>query len=399
LHHECRKPGPRSGAFSIGLSNLTGNISHTVDFLVTAPSGQLERWSFRGCSVKSGLAWLSPISGMTDIVRGKGPMHALTIVCPVDYSDCSKRALRYAGALAEYFDATLAVVHVFDPMLTAATAIQQFDLLGPEGDEDLRLFTESHLPVRVRDHRFERVLTVGSPGAEILKLVTAHGADLVVMGTHGFSGMKKLFFGSTLKAVLANARTAVLAVPLGDHREVPIEAPLISSGPIVVPVDCSPQSRSATRAAAGLARALNLRMSLLHVIVPRQAGAWGWQHTTAPGARTGIAEPRAMLNELADSFGAGVEVTTEILHGNPAVEIARYAREKRAAFIVMSLRSSAMHERSPGSVAYRVLCLAPVPILALPAATSGHTYFEHPKQRVRLAEARCPEALVTGGRG
>ena len=326
--------------------------------------------------------------GMTDIVREKDPMHALTIVCAVDYSDCSKRALRYAGVLAEYFDATLAVVHVFDPMLAAATAIQQFDLLGPEGDEDLRLFTEGHLPFRVRDHRLERVLTVGSPSAEILKLVTAHCADLVVMGTHGFGGMKKLFFGSTLKAVLAKARTPVLAVPLGDHPQVPSEAPLISSGPIVVPVDCSPQSRSAVRAAAGLACALNLRLSLLHVIVPHQAATWGWEHTTAPGERTPIADPRVMLCELADSFGTGVDVRTEIAHGNPAVEIARYAREKRAAFIVMSLRSSAMHDRSPGSIAYRVLCLAPVPILALPATTSGHVYFEHPTHRVRLADAR-----------
>jgi nucleotide-binding universal stress UspA family protein len=44
-------------------------------------------------------------------------VHALTIVCPVDYSDCSKRALRFAGALAEHFGARLVVMHVFDPLV------------------------------------------------------------------------------------------------------------------------------------------------------------------------------------------------------------------------------------------------------------------------------------------
>ena len=45
-----------------------------------------------------------------------GPVQALTIVCPVDDSDCSKRALRYAGALAEHFGARLVVLHVFCPL-------------------------------------------------------------------------------------------------------------------------------------------------------------------------------------------------------------------------------------------------------------------------------------------
>ena len=57
-------------------------------------------------------------------------VHALTIVCPVDYSDCSKRALHYAGALAEHFGARLVVLHVFDPMLVASSSIHQRDLLG-----------------------------------------------------------------------------------------------------------------------------------------------------------------------------------------------------------------------------------------------------------------------------
>ena len=157
-------------------------------------------------------------------------MHALTIVCPVDYSDCSKRALRYAGALAEHFGARLVVLHVFDPMLVAASTVQQVDLLGPDGEDELRSFVEDQLPASVSNRRLVRVLTMGSPSMEILKTARSRTADLLVMGTHGFSGVRKLVYGSTLQAVLAGAPIPVLAVPLVDDRDA-IQAPLISLAP------------------------------------------------------------------------------------------------------------------------------------------------------------------------
>jgi nucleotide-binding universal stress UspA family protein len=310
-------------------------------------------------------------------------MHPLTIVCPVDYSECSKHALRYAGALAEHFGTGLIVLHVVDPILAAATSIQQIDLLDPVGDADLRSLVERLVPASVRDRHLERMSIMGSPSAEILKLVKARRADLVVIGTHGFSGVKKLFFGSTLKAVLAKVRVPVLAVPLGDG-ETAIEAPLISSGPIVAPVDFSPESRAAAHAAAGLARALKLPLTLLHVSAPPQLATLGWQRAASPGDRTASSDPNVALHDLSASFPADVQVDIRLLHGAAAEEIARYAREKRAAFIVMSLGSSAMRGRTPGSIAYRVLCLAPVPILALPERHVEQIGIDHVQPGVRL---------------
>ena len=297
-------------------------------------------------------------------------VHALTIVCPVDYSDCSKRALRYAGALAEHFGARLIVLHVFDPMLVAASTVQQVDLLGPDGEDELRSFVEDQLPASVSNGRLVRVLSMGSPSQEILKTARSRTADLLVMGTHGFRGVRKLVYGSTLQAVLAGAHIPVLAVPLVDDRDA-IGAPLISSAPILAPVDFSPESRAAAHAAAGLARALDLRLMLLHVIVPPRLGSLGWQHAATAGDRTPRQNPSALMTELVESLGPVLEVDVRIVHGEPAEEIARHAREKRTAFIVMSLGSSAMRDRRPGSIAYRVLCLAPAPVLALPESAAG----------------------------
>ena len=310
-------------------------------------------------------------------------MHALTIVCPVDYSDCSKRALRYAGALAEHFGARLVVMHVFDSMLAAAAVVHQYDLLGADEQEQLRAFVEGHVPDSVRQgRRLERVLTIGSPSAEILRHATSCAADLLVMGTHGLSGVRKIVFGSTLQAVLVKVRIPVLAVPYVDRGEAAVDAPLISSGAVLAPVDFSPESRAAATAAAGLARALGLKLSLLHVIDSPKAGV-GWQHEAVPGDRVPALNPSVLMSDLAESLGPDLDVHAWIEHGEPAEEIARHAREKQSALIVMSLGSSAMYGRSPGSIAYKVLCLAPVPVFALPETSSGRLYIEylHPAKK------------------
>jgi len=316
-------------------------------------------------------------------------MHALTIVCPVDYSDCSKRALRYAGALTDHFGARLVVLHVFDPLLASAAQLHQFQLLGEDGQRELAVFVEEHLSRELRrSSRLEQVLTVGAAGSQIVELATRRAADLVVMGTHGFSGVRKAFFGSTLQAVLRTIRIPVLAVPLVDHRQAAIRAPLIAAGPVLAPVDFSPESEAAARAAAGLAGALHVPLALLHVVEPAARVARGWQYAAAAGDRTAVQDPAMRMSELAESIGPGSDVVTYILHGDPAEIIARQAREKHAALIVMSLGSSARGGRPPGSIAYRVLCLAPVPVLAIAETAAGHAYVAHLHQQAGAVDAR-----------
>lgn len=318
-------------------------------------------------------------------------MHALSIVCPVDYSDCSKRALRFAGALAEHFGARLAVVHVFDPILAGTAALHHFDVTGADGDAELRSFVHDHLPPSLRTgRRLERILVVGSPSTRILEVAESGAADLLVMGTHGFSGIRKAFFGSTLQGVLRRAHVPVLAVPVSDHRDAGIQAPLISTGPIVAPVDFSPESRGAARAAAGLARALGLPLLLLHVIAPPAPVLAGWQYAAVPGDRMPIRDPEALIRELADSIRAAVEVEAVVVEGDPAEQIARLARDRGSGAIVMSLGSSAMRERQPGSIAYAVLCLSSVPVLVLPETASGRFYVGHLHHHVGAAGASAP---------
>jgi nucleotide-binding universal stress UspA family protein len=130
-----------------------------------------------------------------------------------------------------------------------------------------------------------------------------------------------------------------------------------------------------------------LKLSLLHAIGSPSVGTLGWQHAATAGDRTPTRDPSAQMAELAESVGSDVDVDASIVHGEPAEQIARYAREKQCAFIVMSLGSSAMRNRRPGSIAYRVLCLAPAPVLALPETASGRLYVDYLHGRAGAAGA------------
>ena len=301
-------------------------------------------------------------------------MHVPTIVCPVDYSDCSKRALRFAGALADHFQSRLVVLHVFDPLLAGTARLHGVDLTGSDGQNELDSFVADYLPARVRDGKqLERVLALGCPARQIVELARSREADLVVMGTHGFSGVRRAVSGSTLQGVLRRARIPVLAVPLLDHRQAVIDSPLIASGPVLAPVDFSTESEAAAHAGAGVARALGLPLLVLHAC-----------------DRLDVDDASVRMAALSGKLRKITPLEGRIVDGEPPEQIARLAREERCALVVMSLGSSSMRRRrrKPGSIAYRVLCLAPVPVLALPETASGRLYVQY----IRRGEAAAATA-------
>ena len=141
-----------------------------------------------------------------------------SIVCPVDFSEHSDRALGYAIDLAAVSGAHLTIVTVVDALLSAAA---QAAGSGRTVDEQ----TQAELQAM-----FERIsagrrqlpkpagiaVVVGEPADEILKQVAECQADLIVMGTQGVGAAERIVFGSTTEKVLRESRVPVLAVPAPD---------------------------------------------------------------------------------------------------------------------------------------------------------------------------------------
>ena len=147
------------------------------------------------------------------------------ILCPTDFSNSAKKSIDYAEQLAMESGAELILAHVFD---TPAS----FSISGQEHPRDPRIQLEldSVLSDSPLKNKIQRIQHAGIPGEVICWMAQERACDLLVMGTHGRTGLQRALFGSVAEYVLRHARCPVLTIR--DH--VPGEPPL--ERPNVVPV-------------------------------------------------------------------------------------------------------------------------------------------------------------------
>jgi nucleotide-binding universal stress UspA family protein len=144
------------------------------------------------------------------------------LLLPTDFSDCSAEAARVARLLAERFGSRIVVLHVLDepaaldpmfrgdvPLELLRSRMEQF------AQENMDAFLAAHFS------GFENVdtmLAAGIPYREIIKKARECGAGLIVIGTHGRTGVEHVIFGSTAEKVVRIAPCPVLSVRMGDQE-------------------------------------------------------------------------------------------------------------------------------------------------------------------------------------
>ncbi|MFW6051688.1 MAG: universal stress protein [Myxococcota bacterium] len=137
------------------------------------------------------------------------------ILSPIDFSKTSEHALEYALNLAEGLGAEVHVLHVYQlPMYTMPDGAL---LAGPDVATRVLETSREALGEVVDRHAqrgvpIERHLTEGVPHAEIDRVAREVGADLIVMGTHGRSGLGHLLLGSVAERVVRSSAVPVLTV-------------------------------------------------------------------------------------------------------------------------------------------------------------------------------------------
>jgi universal stress protein E len=284
------------------------------------------------------------------------------ILCAVDFSASSRTALRYAAATAGSIGARLTVLTVNDPLLVEALkSVGESEWPALEAAE-LRDFCRETLG---RDVPLDVAVRVGRPADEIQACAADLHADLLVMGCHGLTGIRKLFFGSTTEGVLKASTIPVLVTPTDLHapsssRDVPS---LVRR--ILVPVDLTPISASLVQIGAALGRALGVPVILLHAADAIEMPA-RWRGQLICPQIDKRAEAATALDALARTAGGQVEPM--VTAGEPADAIISVAEIRAAGLIVMGLQQSGAGR--VGVVAYRVLSRTHVPVLAIPAAAA-----------------------------
>lgn len=185
------------------------------------------------------------------------------ILFATDFSPCSQTALSYARAIAERYDSTVHMVHVVAPEPAIEMPLYRAPELITEKEE-----AEVTMKTLLASKPFGRVAYTATveqgPLWEVLALfIEEKSIDLIVLGTHGRRGLKKLVFGSVAEEVFRLAPCPVLTV--GPHV-MPERAAVADFKTILFATDFDSGSQHALAYAVLMARANNSRLILLHAV-------------------------------------------------------------------------------------------------------------------------------------
>jgi len=297
------------------------------------------------------------------------------ILCPIDFSDCSRRALDYAVALARWYHAPVTVLFVHQPPLVTSGPLAPLAPVEPVPLSPIDFdVVRRHIDAFVSHQRGPAVVlepraAEGDPVREIL--AEAASADLIVMGTHGRSGVERLVLGSVAEAVVRKAPCSVLTIPLTARDAVP-SVP-IAFRRIVAAVDFSDVSMEGVRQAAALALETDAHLTVLHVIeVPEHLALWIERVDGISHVRAWVDAAQAYLREAVDPdtrHYAHVEQRVET--GRAYREILRVAEEQRADVIVLGAHGHGLVEQMfVGSTAQHVVRRAGCPVLIVRQRTT-----------------------------
>ncbi|MBN2450659.1 MAG: universal stress protein [Lentisphaeria bacterium] len=142
------------------------------------------------------------------------------ILCPLDFSGSSENALLYAKSFAEAHKAELLLLHVIEPppyylASEVGMPVAMLDQHREQSRKNLTAIAEA----ACKDHPNTRTLLAdGSPFLVIVRTAREHEVDLIVMGTHGRTGLAHVLMGSVAEKVVRKAPCPVLTVKHPEHE-------------------------------------------------------------------------------------------------------------------------------------------------------------------------------------
>jgi nucleotide-binding universal stress UspA family protein len=294
-------------------------------------------------------------------------MDVQRILCPVDLSPLSRRALETAVALARAWDAVVDVLEVIDTSLLPGVATGSRAMVDLSGyQQEFDAFVQA---TEASDVKITRQVVEGRTPAAIVDAAAGLRTDVIVMGTHGRHGFDRFVLGSVTARVLRKAPCRVLAVPPPPTGAAPAWPPARS---IVCPVDFSSSSLAALEEAVAWAKQFAARLTAVHVL------EWpfgDWHHEAFPFpieelGRSLEDQARQRLHQcVVDAKTMAEEI---VLVGKPARALVDFVSDRPPDLVVMGATGrGALGLALLGSTAERVIVQSPCPVLTL-AGHLGH---------------------------
>ncbi|HEY6972625.1 MAG TPA: universal stress protein [Candidatus Angelobacter sp.] len=276
------------------------------------------------------------------------------ILFATDFSDYSRHALPYVINLARKFNSNIYLCHVVTPsqLMIGAPEAAPF-LYEAQRKRSAEELTEAARLPELKGLKVKAILASGTLEDELIKAINENQIDLIVVGTHGRTGVRRLVLGSVAEKICRIATCPVLTV--GPDTIFNNKTPFRR---ILVPTDFSEESTEILPYVLALAREHSAAITFLHVI-PMDAAININAHFLADDAR------RTLKKVFGKECG---EQKPQFLieFGHPAEAILRAAVETRSDLIAMGIR----HAFAPGiqlrsGVAYQVMAAATCPVLTV----------------------------------
>jgi nucleotide-binding universal stress UspA family protein len=291
------------------------------------------------------------------------------IVFATDFSDSSAQAFPYALLLAEAYRAQLylfhaVVLHADDPHSPTHRFPDRerlYEQLHDTAEVALASATTAH-DTEVQIYQASRRAL--SPLAAILDFIEECGADLVVMGTHGRSGVGRLLLGSVAREVVRLCPCPVLTVRGRGQQLHRIDR-------VAVPVDFSDHSALALNHGCDLAALFGARLQIAHVVEEALYPEFYYPVlasplTLTPAMRQQVEDQLRVW--LRDKMGGDLEADVHVVAGRPAHEITALAEMQNSDLIVISSHGRTGFRRAlMGSVAEDIVAHAACPVFTVKA--------------------------------
>ena len=298
------------------------------------------------------------------------------IVVPIDFSKMSVQAIQFAKQLARRFGAAVHLAHVHEfnyaaDFVTSAPSIVSFSFMPYEHDIEQAVLKQLESVAHdcgVSSARCH-VLTGAPPFDEICRLAQTMPADLIVMPTHGRTGLKHVFLGSTAERIVQHSSCPVL-VTRGSFLQSNNGSPF-KVKKVLVPVDFSSCSREGLRYAIAFATEFGAKIILLHATylgyIYSSEGTVIYDIPGLQKAARKTAERKMREFVRAVNLG-GVKYETVFTEGSPVLDICAFAKDHDVDLIITSTHGlTGFKHVLIGSIAEQVVRHGSCSVLVVPS--------------------------------
>ena len=279
------------------------------------------------------------------------------ILCPVDFSETSVRALQWAETLAHRFQSTIVAMHVME--YPGATDSFAFDFEAYQS----RTITEMHdflTPLKVQH---ESVITAGTAPHEIENVAEKQGVSLIVMGTRGLKGAAHRILGSTTEHVIHHAKVPVFTV----NAHCPPPTVGVEKRRVLLPTSTLERPPHGYILLRQIVEELGDNVSLMHVVDFKDP-MFGVNYSVHPfnvTAYEATEKEKQLLQAGMLMLPDETRLTAVVRFGDAAEEILRETSIAEYDLVLMGVKKEGLLGKLFDSTAYRVICKSHIPVITL----------------------------------